>query len=298
MQELIVQTAQGPLLPMLAPMPSQADSDEQLIELWLFARGEHTRQAYTADVCRFRRFVDKPLQSVTLGDLQAFVNQLHGLADSSRARISASIKSLLSFAHKVGYVRFNVGAALTLPKRRNRLSERILTEAQVIAMFTLEPNLRNRAILRTLYIAGLRVSELVGLCWRDLQERGETEGQLTVFGKGGKTRAVLLPAILWQELLALRGEAGDDLPVFRSRKGGTCLDRSQVMRLVRQAADRAGIKGNVSPHWLRHCHASHALDRGCPAHLLQQTLGHSSLSTTGMYAHARPSESSSKYLAV
>ena len=219
-----------------------------------------------------------------------------------------------SFAHRVCYVRFNVGAALPVPKSRSRLSERILTEGQVIAMCALEPNMRNRAILRTLYIAGLRVSELVGLCWRDLQARGDVEGQMTVLGKGSKTRAVLLPASLWQELLALRGEAADDDPVLRSRKGckepeiieqrvrtmrnGSPLDRSQVMRIVREAARRAGITGNVSPHWLRHCHASHALDRGCPAHLLQQTLGHSSLSTTGVYAHARPSESSSKYLAV
>jgi DNA-binding Lrp family transcriptional regulator len=162
----------------------------------------------------------------------------------------------------------------------------------------LEPKKRNRVMLRTLYYAGLRVSELCGLCWRDLQARGETEGQLTAFGKGGKTRAVLLPACLWSELVDLRGGAEENEPVFRSRLKPGSLDPSQVMRVVRAAALRVGIKSKVSPHWLRHAHASHALDRGAPIHLVQATLGHASVSTTGRYLHARPTESSSKYLAV
>jgi integrase/recombinase XerD len=64
------------------------------------------------------------------------------------------------------------------------------------------------------------------------------------------------------------------------------------------AAKRAGVVGKVSPHWMRHVHASHALDRGAPIHLVSHTLGHSSVATTGRYLHVRPTESSSKYLAV
>ena len=85
---------------------------------------------------------------------------------------------------------------------------------------------------------------------------------------------------------------GDPKPV------GGALDARQVRRIVAAAARRAGVEGNVSPHWLRHAHASHALDRGAAIHLVQATLGHSSVATTGKYLHARPSESSSKYLAV
>ena len=279
-------------------MHCQADSDEHLISLWLHGRGQHTRRAYSTDLRRFQRFIGKPLHSARLDDLQRFASSLDDLADASRARAIATVKSLFGFAHRLGYLRFDVGAAITTPKTRNRLSERILTEAQVIALITLEPNVRNRALLRTLYIGGVRVSELVGLCWRDLVARNEGEGQMTIFGKGSKTRVVLLPASLWQDLLTIQNNAGgeQDEPVFRSRKGGH-LDQSRVLRIVREAARRAGIAQNVSPHWLRHAHASHALDRGCPAHLLQQTLGHSSLSTTSVYAHARPSDSSSRYLA-
>ena len=95
--------------------------------------------------------------------------------------------------------------------------------------------------------------------------------------------------------MSLRGDAKDNAPVFRSRKGGH-LDESQVWRIVRKAAERADIDKDVSCHWLRHAHASHALGRGAPIHLVQATLGHSSISTTGRYLHARPTESSGDYL--
>jgi integrase len=70
------------------------------------------------------------------------------------------------------------------------------------------------------------------------------------------------------------------------------------VRAVDAAAKRAGLRAGVSPHWLRHAHATHALERGAPIHLVQATLGHASVVTTGRYLHARPSDSSARYLAV
>ncbi len=158
-------------------------------------------------------------------------------------------------------------------------------------------------LLTVLYGGGLRISEVCGLRWRDLAPRDEA-GQATVFGKGGKTRVVLLSAATWKVLAALRGDAdaklagaSADAPVFLSRKGGA-LDPSAVHRIVKAAAARAGLSIEVSAHWLRHAHASHALDRGAPIHLVQATLGHASVATTGRYLHARPSESSAKFLGV
>ncbi len=164
-------------------------------------------------------------------------------------------------------------------------------------MVTGEAKPRNRALLRVLYGAGLRVSELTGLRWRDVAERDDT-AQITVYGKGGKTRHVLLSTGTWDALRAIRGEAGPDDAVFRSSRGGGALDARQARRIVAAAARRAGVDAQVSPHWLRHAHASHALDRGAAIHLVQATLGHSSVATTGRYLHARPTESSSKYLAI
>ncbi len=102
----------------------------------------------------------------------------------------------------------------------------------------------------------------------------------------------------WEALRTIRGEAGPDDAVFRSSRGGGPLDARQARRIVAAAARRAGVDAQVSPHWLRHAHASHALDRGAAIHLVQATLGHSSVATTGRYLHARPTESSSKYLAI
>ena len=88
--------------------------------------------------------------------------------------------------------------------------------------------------------------------------------------------------------------------VSRKKQGREAarLGEAQVWRIVRKAARRAGIELNVSPHWMRHAHGSHALDRGAPIHLVQATLGHSSIATTGKYLHARPKESSSRFLAI
>src|SRR5438270_13583238 len=93
-------------------------------------------------------------------------------------------------------------------------------------------------------------------------QANNSSGQITLFGKGGKTHAVLLPRTIWADLIGSRSDAEEDAPVFASRKGGGHLHRSQVLRIIQQAARRTGIWRNVSPHWFRHAHASHSLDRG------------------------------------
>lgn len=292
-EELIVRSeASAPI----APRQTDAQTDERVIELWLHGRSPHTQEAYRHDVDRFTRLIPQPLARVRLEDLHLFLDSLTG-ADASRARSISAVKSLLGFAHRLGYIPFDVGAAVSAPKLRCRLAERILAEDLVQRMIALEPVVRNRTLLRVLYGAGLRVSEASQLAWRDCVARIEGQGQLTIFGKGSKTRAIVLPESIWKDLVALRDGAGDDDPVFRSRSKGGHLNRSQILRIVRAAARRIGVTSNVSPHWMRHAHASHALDRGAPIHLVQATLGHASVATTGRYTHARPNESSCKYLA-
>jgi site-specific recombinase XerD len=274
------------------------DPDGQLIELWLNGRSLHTQRAYRADIERFRAGAGKPLTRVTLADLQNFAGALEKLAPASRCRILSAVKSLFAFGHRIGYLTFDVGRVLRLPAVRSRLAERILSEGDLHRILSLEPEARNRAILSLLYASGVRVSELCGLAWRDLQPNGDA-GQITVFGKGGVTRSIQIPGSVWRQLLALRrADMLPDDPVFRSRKkkDGGWLRPLAVLRMVRKAARRAGVSLPVSPHWLRHAHASHALDRGAPIHLVQATLGHASIATTGRYLHARPKESSSRFL--
>jgi len=277
-------------------IPPQAESDKQLIELWLHGRSRHTQRAYRTDADRFLETIRKPLHQITLGELQSYSEQLanSGLKLSSVHRTMSAVKSLFAFGHRLGYLQFDVARPLRLPALRDTLAERILDEPDVLRMIALVAMPRNKAILLTLYSGGFRVSEVCSLKWSDLIDRDKA-GQITVFGKGGKTRTVLMPEYVWNAVQSLRKEAKDTDPVFRSRKGGH-LDESQVWRIVRKASERAGIEKKVSCHWMRHAHASHALDHGAPIHLVQATLGHSSIATTGKYLHARPSDSSSSYL--
>ena len=290
---------------MLAPVhaiPVQARSDDHLIELWLHGRSAGTKKAYSADISVFMNHARRALRDLTLGDLQGYQDALSHLAAASQARKLSAVKSLLSKGHKLGYLGINLGAAVTLPKIKNVLAERILSEDAVINMLALERNPRNKALLRLIYLGGLRISEACGLRMRDLQPNGDA-GQITVYGKGGKTRVVLLKDTRWRDLAVLRGP-DPNAPVFRSREKRTTgasideslMDPSQVHRIVKIAAKRAGLSPDVSAHWLRHAHVSHALDRGAPAHLVQATVGHASLATTSRYAHARPNDSSSRYL--
>lgn len=276
--------------------PAQADDDAQMVRLWLArSSSPNTRRNYAREARRFLAHVGKPLGSVRMGELQDYIAGRPG-SSATVALTAAALKSLLTFAQEVGFLRFNIGAAVKVPPIKNTLAERIMAEGDALLMIRQEPSLRNRVLLTVLYGGGLRISEVCGLRWRDLAVRDEA-GQATVFGKGGKTRVVLLSSATWKVLTALRGEASTDAPVFLSRKGGA-LDPSAVHRVVKAAAARAGLQPEVSAHWLRHAHASHALDRGAPIHLVQATLGHASVATTGRYLHARPSESSARFLGV
>ncbi len=273
--------------------------DAQIIKLWIDKQpSSHTRWCYRHDSEQLLNHAKKPLSRITLADLQSFAQVLttSGLAPIYRVRTLAAVKSLFGFCHRLRYLAVNPAAELALPAYENRLAERILAEEDVQRVLAAETEPRNRVLLRLLYAAGLRVSEACHLLWRNLRARGDA-GQITVFGKSGRTRAIPLPAELWAELTDRRGAAKPEEPIFRSRSG-KALDRGRVRVILRRAALRAGVVEGVSPHWLRHAHASHALDRGAPIHLVQATLGHSSVATTSRYLHARPGDSSARFLAL
>ncbi len=224
-------------------IPVQAETDARLIAMWLHGRSAGTARAYAADVRAFLAHAGKLLRAATVGDVQAYGDSLAGLATASQARKLSAVKSLLTYAHRLGYVTFNVGAAVKLPPIKATLAERIMGEADVHRMLALETDPRNAAMLRLLYCAGLRISEVCGLAWRDMQAR-EDAGQATVYGKGGKTRVVLLPAGVWRALVQFRGNAGPDAPVFVSQRRGHSRpvrrpSRGEGCRKARGAAGRS-----------------------------------------------------------
>lgn len=286
-------------LPVRQPL-AIAHTNQDLIDLWLHDKSPNTQDNYKRDLRYFLEFIDqKSLHLVTLNDLQAYADALikKGYAPETRRRHLVAIKSLLTFGHDLDILSRNVGRTLKLPKVKITIAERILTEAQVFTILNHTKTERDYALLRFMYATGARVSEICSLRWRDLREATEDRGQATLFGKGQRTRMVIFSAETWQILKALRKGASEDDYVFQSRTG-KALHRTQIARILTQACKRSGIEMKVSPHWFRHSHASHALERGTPITLVQHTLGHASLATTGLYLHVRPQDSSALYLAV
>lgn len=271
--------------------------DRKLVELWLHGASEETQRAYLGDVVQLLQFAAKPLHELSLGDLQDFRDALEeaGASPATVRRKLSSVKSALSFGFKTGGLPLNVGAALRMPAVRATLGERILSEADVFRMIE-RANVgrhaqRNRILVQTMYAGALRANEAAQLRKRDVQPHG-SGGVLAIFGKGDRSRTVRISPRAFGDLVRILPD-DVDARIF-------ALSPRMIQRIVNTAAERAAIATaeTPSPHWLRHAHASHALDRGCPIHLVQQTLGHRSVQTTGLYLHARPNESSALYLAV
>lgn len=278
----------------VATAPSR---DEMLLRTWLHGKAHNTASAYRADVSAFLGFAGCAVDAVTLAHLQDWDAALaqSGQSNATRARKLAALKSLLRFAHGLGWIAANPAMLLRVAKARDFAAERIVTQADVMRIIGAETDPRNRAILRLLYVCGLRASEVGGLCWRDMTARPKKGGEARVLGKGGKERTVKVPADLWAELVALTPLMPASAPVVPGHDGGP-ICRKVVHRAVKRAARRARLNPALSAHWLRHSHASHALDGGCQLHVLQKQLGHSDLKTTSRYAHVRDGDSSSDFI--
>jgi integrase/recombinase XerD len=198
-----------------------SSSDSTTLDLWLNSQtSPHTRSCYRRDAERLLGYAAKPLNAIGLGDLQDFDQSLitAGLAPVSRGRTLAAVKSLFSFCCRTRYLPANPAAELALPPYEQRLAERIIAEEDVQRVLAVDMPLRDQVLLQLLYTAGLRVSEASGLHWRSLRARGDT-GQVTVFGKNGRTRAVTLPPEVWKMLNKLQESAEKGTPVFASRSG-------------------------------------------------------------------------------
>ena len=265
------------------------------------AASEHTIKAYREDLSALAEYLaDEGGKSpdpaaVTVGDLRGFLAALGeaGYAKTSVARRMSAVRSFFKFAQREGWVRSSPAEALRNPRKARKLPH-FLTDAEVATLLSAPPadtnlGLRDRAILETLYSAGLRVSELVGANDGDLDLE---QGLLRVRGKGRKERLAPIGGYASDALaawLAKRRLAGgeapdDDSPLFTNRFGRRLTTRS-VARMLEKHLAAAGLDGRTSPHTLRHSFATHLLDRGADIRSVQELLGHSSLVTTQVYTH-------------
>jgi len=283
---------------------SGVESDVGLERLWLAqARSPRTVQAYTDDLAWWKGRLPRglALRTLRLAHVAAALEGAPG-APATIARRISSLRSLLGFGHRVGYLAINIGAVLRLPKVPNKRAERYLSPEDVAALLAgarafsrLGLSARDHLFVRVAYVSAARVAELCALEWGHVHGREDGAAVLTLEAKG-KTHHVWISAETAAELEAFRVAQGVDVgPVFRSARGRPLGERD-ARKLLARAARAAGLRVTPSPHWLRHAHATHALERGAPIHEVAATLGHASIATTGRYLHARPGSGSGKWL--
>ncbi len=274
-------------------------ADQTLVSSWIAGKATKTQVAYlkvATDLFEFAK--GKPLSKIGESDLKSFLKLKKWQALDTKKQRAAILKALFKFARRKKYIQTDPAEDLESVKSHDKINERYLSEEEVFRIIDRTPDIRNKTLLKVLYLSGLRISEVIKLDWEHIIERKEGVGQITVIGKRSKQRSILIPKSVFSELRKLKPvNARSYDPVFISREGSRLSSR-MVQLIVEKARLLAGIERKVSPHWFRHAHASHALDRGCPIHLLKESLGHSDISTTGRYLKARPNESSSKYLGV
>lgn len=258
---------------------------------------ENTRQGYIDDVNKLLGYLqtnDLRLDTVGIDQLRWFVGDLHdlGIAPRSQARILSGIRSFFKFLKMEGYIDNNPTLLLESPRTGRHLPE-VLTVDEIdsmIAQIDLSKPFgqRNRAMVETLYSCGLRVSELVNLRLDDIYAEQE---YITVTGKGEKTRVVPIAQSALAEIEgylpdrdAVAIKPGEEGIVFLNSRGHR-LTRVMVFYIIKELAQGAGIKKNISPHTLRHSFATHLLEGGANLRSIQQMLGHESIATTEIYLH-------------
>jgi integrase/recombinase XerC len=259
----------------------------------------HTVRAYDGDLERFTRFLggEEKLLSpdANVLNVRRFLTQLHTerYEKTSMARTLACLRTFYDFHLRNGAVESNPVRAVRTPRQDLRLPKfleedevRRLMEATEGDSFT---DLRDRAILETLYGGGLRVSEAMQLDLGDLQL---DQGFALVRGKGGRERLAPLGSGASRSLRNYLPERARRIDALMSateavfiNKNGTRLNVRSVRRLLDARAARAGLRKEITPHTLRHSFATHLLNRGADLRAVQELLGHANLTTTQIYTH-------------
>lgn len=283
---------------MISPRQSltRITDDDTLIRMWLSGKGEKTKLLYHRNIKNFLEFVGVRLVDVCVEDViqwkESLVYRNHS-QNTVSLKLSI-IRSLFSYAYKISYLNVNVMALMKVPHQVSAIHERFLEQEEVKKLISGAPEGRNLTLLILIYTTGLRASEALGIDWKDLIPH-PMGGQITIrVAKGGKIRTVLVNHSLWEKLQSLPRYSTTDA-VFATARGNR-LDRFRLHRIIKKAAEKAGVNSHISTHWLRHAHACHSLENGCDIDVLMRSLGHSSLTVTSQYLHARPNEGSSQFI--
>lgn len=258
---------------------------------------DNTVESYEQDLEKLRIYCQqnglKP-QNATFNDLQEFLYSQFKIDTNARsqARIISGIRSFYKFLLYNRYIEQDPSELIEMPKFGDHLPEVLSIEEidSMIACIDMSKaeGRRNVAIIEMLYGSGLRVSELVTLKLSNMYRK---EGYMLVEGKGSKQRLVPISSeadrqfVFWLEdrsSLDIKPEFSDFAFLNRYGRG---LTRSMIFHIIKDLAAQAGIKKNISPHTLRHSFATHMLQNGADLRIIQQLLGHESITTTEIYTH-------------
>jgi len=251
----------------------------------------HTVRAYRKDLEEFSEHVNAEPIDIEMLDVRGFIAEQigKGLNKITVGRRLSSIRSFFNFLYREGHIKTNPAKLVSNP-RVPKLLPRFLSVDEVFSLIEKPEGIgflpaRDRAILELLYSSGLRVAELAGLNMDDINIK---ESLIKIKGKGKKERIVPVGSKAIDALKSYSIERillkGKDSALFLNRMGTRLTDRG-VRRIVVKYAKALSIQGRIGPHTLRHSFASHLLQGGADLRVIQELLGHSSLSTTQKYTH-------------
>ena len=277
-----------------------------LLDLWLRERevqqqSPHTLQAYRRDLtdflnyCTQKKLALQDLEATDLRQYMAFKVEVHQLSRSSLQRMLSAIRQFMQWATQSQHFEIDPSQDIRFKRQPRPLPglldvemlQQLLEQPAPENELELQRWLRDKAMLELLYGAGIRVSELQGLNWGDVDL---ARLQIRVLGKGNKVRLspfgqkALDSLKVWFAAYALWAQPSRESPVFIGQKGQR-LSVRQIENRVAHQAQRAGIAAHLHPHLLRHCFATHLLSASGDLRGVQELLGHQNLSTTQIYTH-------------
>ena len=257
-------------------------------------------EAYLHDVHLLEQYlsIEKRIvnpDELKLRDLENFIAHLHdlGLSDRSQARIISGLKAFYKFLLTEDYIKEDPTTLLEGPKLSKKLPDTLSFEEieKLIGALDLskDENVRNKAMLETLYSSGLRVTELINLQISNLFFNSE---YVKVIGKGNKERIVPIGSEALKHIAIYQEHIRKKLPqypkfsdvLFLNRRGKP-LTRVMMFLVIKKLAMETGLNKNISPHTFRHSFATHLIEGGADLRAVQQMLGHSSITTTEIYTH-------------
>jgi integrase/recombinase XerD len=264
--------------------------------------------SYETDIRKLDRFLNprnkknelippvRSPESIVLKDLQAFIKFIAESSffnEATQSRIISGIKHFFKFLILENYIQVNPAELLETPRIKRKLPVFLSVEEIDLMLSFIDRSTpegeRNLAMLETMYSCGLRVSELISIKISDLHKE---DGFISVIGKGDKQRLVPIGKAALKLIDNYREHHRNHITIKKNNedmlflsKRGTPITRQMVFYVIKDLAEKAGIKKHLSPHTFRHSFATHLVEGGADLRAVQEMLGHESITTTEIYTH-------------